>query len=881
MSAPASALSLSYFASARDNQPKPLTSSWDDLAQSLAEVRTASCTPETCLRSECPDKHGPAWSPALYPEGANRSRSAVVEVSTLVLDIDHVKTDEDLAAVVDRIAYAKIVHSSHSDRPGDRCVRVIVQLSRPVLSREWPHFWNAVIKKLDIPVDQQTKDASRLYFLPSRPTGATATEFGDGTDYLFAAVEGAPIDVDALLLEFPAQETRPEQETRNVSVTTSKTGRDAALDLLSQAWPAQGRHQASLALAGALAHADWTQEQIAQFLHDLMDLVYGPGADTNARKRDDQARDSYNKKRAGEPVNGWPTLIPHVGEQTVTEVTKHLGIGGKPGWVDALLKLAKDAKPTHDQLVSHYALARKRLVRQTANFDAQIEAKVLKRILDHEQLAEGDEDRTSALVTAIRTLVKYAPQKTETHQLSSMLVHVFPVNVGQDEGAAWSDTLTALVDQCIETIAEEARTDGEFDVEVSGLRTGKPRNTTHNMDVAFKKMGVLVRYDEFANTEVIKHGDLDWQTIEDHHLTGLRIEIEEKFDFKLAKDEFFDYVTHRARKNSFHPVRDYLDSLEWDGVPRIGNWLATYGGAADTEYTRAVGRLVLIAACRRVRQPGCKFDEMLILEGEQGVQKSSALKALCPHSVWFSDDLPLDADTKRFIESTRGRWIVEAGELKGMSKKDIGTLKGSLSRMVDSARMSYGRKETLAPRQFIIIGTTNDAHYLRDATGNRRFWPVLVVLFDLVALERDRDQMWAEAAHYEALGESIRLDPKYYALAEEEQEERRVVGSIEAMLEEAFTGVVGRIRILDMWGLFGKDPIEARPEEEARMGESMRRMGWERTRLRVGAKRPYFYVKGTEEERNIALVVSGRKVVAAAGAPPPAVPLAVQLGKVN
>jgi len=612
-----------------------------------------------------------------------------------------------------------------------------------------------------------------------------------------------------------------------------------------------------------------------------MDLVYGQGADPNARKRDDQARDSYNKKRAGEPVNGWPTLIPHVGEQTVTEVTKHLGIGGKPGWVESLLKLAKDQKPSQDQLVAHYALARKRLVRQTANFDSQVEAKILKRILDHDQLAEGDEDRTGALVTAIRTLVKYAPKNTETSQMASMLVHVFPVNVGQDEGAAWSDTLTALVDQCIETIAEEAKTDGEFDVEVSGLRVGKPKNVPDNIGVALKKLGVAFRFDEFAQTEIIKHADMDWKEVEDHDLKALRFQIERKYDFKLAKDEFWDYCEIVARSNSFHPVRDYLEGVEWDGKPRISNWLAAYGGAADTEYTRAVGRLVLVAAVRRVRQPGCKFDEMLILEGEQGVQKSTALKALCPNPLWFSDDLPLDAETKRLMEATAGKWIVEAGELKGMSKKDVGTLKGLLSRSVDRARMSYGRKNSVSLRQWIVIGTTNDTHYLRDPTGNRRFWPVLVELFDVVALAADRDQLWAEAAYYEAMGESIRLDPKFYGLAEEQQEERRVVDTIEATLEEAFTGAVGRIRILDIWALFGKDPIDARTDEQARVGDTMRRMGWDRTRLRVGGKRTYVYAKGTDQEREIALVVSGRKVVAAAGAPPPAIPLATLHGKVN
>jgi predicted P-loop ATPase len=151
---------------------------------------------------------------------------------------------------------------------------------------------------------------------------------------------------------------------------------------------------------------------------------------------------------------------------------------------------------------------------------------------------------------------------------------------------------------------------------------------------------------------------------------------------------------------------------------------------------------------------------MLILESPlQGTDKSSGLRALAFNDDWFTDDLPLGSDTRRFMEATAGKWLVEAGELKGMGRGDVAALKACLSRQRDEARMAYGHKNARVARQFVIIGTTNETEgYLRDATGNRRFWPVRIQRFDLARLRADRDQLWAEAAEAEALGESISLE---------------------------------------------------------------------------------------------------------------------------
>jgi predicted P-loop ATPase len=183
-----------------------------------------------------------------------------------------------------------------------------------------------------------------------------------------------------------------------------------------------------------------------------------------------------------------------------------------------------------------------------------------------------------------------------------------------------------------------------------------------------------------------------------------------------------------------------------------------------------MSRLILIAAVRRVRDPGCRFDEMPVLEGTQGSGKSRALQVLAVEDAWFTNDLRLGPDTRQCMASTAGKWIVQVGELKAMSLTDLATLKAFLSRQFDEGRMAYEHKSTRVARQFVVVGTTNVTDdYLRETTSNRRFLPVRIQRFDLERLRADRDQLWAEAAEAEALGESIRLDPRLYEAAAEQE----------------------------------------------------------------------------------------------------------------
>ena len=212
-------------------------------------------------------------------------------------------------------------------------------------------------------------------------------------------------------------------------------------------------------------------------------------------------------------------------------------------------------------------------------------------------------------------------------------------------------------------------------------------------------------------------GPRQWTDADD---AALRYYLEREYGI-TGKDRIFDAVNVVAQDNAFHPVREYLDSCEWDGVPRVETLLCDYLGADDNAYTRAVTRKTLAAAVARIYRPGCKFDYMLTLRGRQGLGKSALIAKL--GGPWFSDTFTT-IQGKEAYEQVLGVWIMEVGELAGMRKAEAETIKLYVSKQRDRFRPAYGRRLQEFPRQCIFIGTTNESQFLRDTTGNRRFWVV-------------------------------------------------------------------------------------------------------------------------------------------------------------
>lgn len=361
---------------------------------------------------------------------------------------------------------------------------------------------------------------------------------------------------------------------------------------------------------------------------------------------------------------------------------------------------------------------------------------------------------------------------------------------------------------------------------------GAPLKSERNILVALRRLGVQLSYNTFADRMLVVGLEGFGPELNDNAVTSLWLTIDRLFGFRPNKSYFFDVLINAALANSFHPVFDYLDNLEWDGTARLDKWLTTYGGAKDTPYTNAVGRLILVAAVRRLRVPGAKFDEMPVLEGPQGTEKSTALKTLAVNDDWFLDDLPLGAASKDMIEQMSGKWIIEIADLHTRKGADVNKIKAQLSRTEDRSRLAYGKLAESVKRKCVFFGTTNDEKYLSDPTGNRRFWPVLTQRFNIEALREDRDQLWAEAVAAERGGEGIRMNHELWAEAAQEQVQRVVVDPWVEHLEELLGNMQGKILNSDVWRLVGITPDKMRRNDTLRVAQVMKQLGFENGSLR-------------------------------------------------
>lgn len=365
---------------------------------------------------------------------------------------------------------------------------------------------------------------------------------------------------------------------------------------------------------------------------------------------------------------------------------------------------------------------------------------------------------------------------------------------------------------------------------------GKTRATMLNTKVAIGGLTVDCRYDLFHNRMLVGGEVISkWSSSElsDHVVSMLRDMIRYRFGFDPGKQNTQDAAEILCLNRMFDPILDYLGALQWDGRPRLDQWMTAYLGAPDTELNRAVSRLSLIAAVRRVRHPGTKFDQIIVLEGPQGQGKSEAIEILAGADN-FSDQSILGVDDRKQQELTEGVWLYEIGELNGIRRTDIEHIKAFASRKTDRARPAYGRYMVQQPRRTVFFASCNRNDYLQDDTGNRRFWPVEVRTIDLAGLRRDRDQLWAEAAHREGTGESHYLPERLWRVAGEIQAERMeadewadAIANYVALKELTKVSIM---QVLTDNQFLQLQPGQVGQKEQSRAARVLRGLGFERYR---------------------------------------------------
>ena len=276
---------------------------------------------------------------------------------------------------------------------------------------------------------------------------------------------------------------------------------------------------------------------------------------------------------------------------------------------------------------------------------------------------------------------------------------------------------------------------------------GIPIKGYANTLAAFRILHIKFIYDmfrqkEFTNGHKIKmlNGELS-----DRAVTMLRDQVRSECGFYPDKETVREAITAECTRNQINPVTDYFDRVTWDGIPRLSKLLHRYLGADDTPLNAAIGTKLLCAIVRRSRQPGCKFDQQVVLQGEQGVRKSTFCEDLAVFPDLYTDAGNHAATIKEQMEVSIGKQIIEYPEHAGLNQRTREHNKASLSRKNDRARMAYGHYAVDAPRAWVSIATTNPGGYLNDPTGERRYWHVAVVKYDREAFLADKDQLFAEA----------------------------------------------------------------------------------------------------------------------------------------
>lgn len=628
-------------------------------------------------------------------KNGRRLKANVANRTLLTLDLDYVEGDiwSSIELLYD---FNVVMYSTHTHTADNQRLRLVIPLSRPVLSDEYQAIARMVANDLGIDqFDDTTYDPERLMYWPSTSC--------DG-DYVFKYQDLPWLSPDEILdrYTFGWQDVSYWPESSRARAKLNKV-------LSKQEDPLTKKE-----IIGAFCRTYSITEAIEEFISD----IYVPGADNT--------RYTY-------------------AEGSTT--------GGVVIYDDKFCYSHHGTDPASNTLCNAFDLIR---IHKFGELD--------------EEAKEG-------------TPANRLPSFTKMKEFAASDVKVMET-IGKEKMLAAQEDF----EQVEEVISTEWLKKLEY------TEQGKLRSTISNFSLIIENEPLLkdkIAYNEFSNRAVVI-GQLPWRKKDnmgdwcDTDDSGLR-EFIEKYYSISSTAKCADALALSFEKHSFHPIKEYLEGLSWDGQERINSLFIDYLGAEDSRYVRTVTRKILVAAVARVFVPGIKFDNMPVLAGSQGMGKSTIIKKL--GQEWYSDSLTT-VSGKEAYEQLQGVWILEMGEMMATKKADIEATKHFLSKTEDIYRVAYGRRTSRFPRQCVFIGTTNDREFLRDKTGNRRFWPIDVgvqknsksVFDDLT--EYEINQIWAEAVELWKAGEKLFLTGEEEKEAKRQQEEHSEESAKAGLIEE-------------------------------------------------------------------------------------------------
>jgi len=291
----------------------------------------------------------------------------------------------------------------------------------------------------------------------------------------------------------------------------------------------------------------------------------------------------------------------------------------------------------------------------------------------------------------------------------------------------------------------------------------------------------LFLFNEFSGTieygkNAIWHGIKEGQELRDKDIVFVQYYLAHNKFFEMPIDKITNAIIELSERKKYHPVRQYLDGISWDGKPRLNQWLVDVCGAENNLYTQTVGAKFLMAAVARIYSPGIKFDNVLVLEGPENIGKSSVFRILS--DPWFCDSVDLLQKDKEILEKMRGFWFLELAEMVGMNNRDQEWVTSFLSRQEDVQRLPYERKADKFKRQSVFCASSNKLAYLFREEGDRRWWPIKCEKINLEYLKENRNQLFAEAKNRWKDGEKLFLDQELFKLAKNVQLKKLSVNEV-------------------------------------------------------------------------------------------------------